>query len=228
MQRPTRILVFGIICLIFGGFIVLHNLGQLVVTVSGPDAIQPPPASSSAGQVAQVMHDTTLAMQEAMREPVYRLGVGLKSLLSLLMAGVLVAAGAGLLRRQIWAIRLAKIWSLYAILAAIAVTTLQAVYILPNIPASSAVPGAGAAMYISTGVMLVLLCVFPVLLLSVLPSRNVIAYLKHQTSGQTQPAPEPAATTPGSTPPSTPTPPPTISAADMTWRDDPWNDPNSQ
>jgi hypothetical protein len=235
MSRPIRIPIFAVLCLTVGGFVVLQNFAQLVSSLGGPDAIQIPAESQSGGPFANVMRDNAVALKAAMHEPVYRIGTGLKAVLSLLMAGVLIGAGVGLIKNQFWALRLAKIWGIYAILSAIANTILPMVYIVPNLTASSSMPGVTeVAMYVVMVFLLIIMCIFPALLIFLLPSRNVAAYLQHQTAGQPQSAPYPAATAhrepptsalPTARKPTSPAPP--VSATDMTWRDDPWNDPNS-
>lgn len=237
MQRPIRIPIFGVICLVFGLFILLQNFGQLNVVIIGADAVQVPPKSESAGQVQQSTRISTLAMQEALREPAYRIGLGLKSVLSLLMVGMLIGAGVGLLRNQPWSIRLARTWGLYAILSGIAITVMQSVYVVPKMELPPAL-----AMHIGMFLMLLLQSIFPVLLLFLLPSRKVVAYLKHKSSGTPMALPQANApqntatqdTTPQSSvsPKSTPAEPapPTrqTGTTDTTWRDDPWNDPSSR
>lgn len=230
MQRPRRIAIFSTLCLLVGGIVLVHNLGQFTVALGGPDAVEVPKDSESQGQMGQVLRASAQALQAAMSDPVYRIGIGLKAVMSLLMAGCLIGAGIGLIRNQPWSLRLARLWGWYAIVSSIAVTILQTVYVVPNIELAQAPPGMAAAQYISMTVVLMLMCVFPVLLIWVLPSRSVTAYLNQQSTGQ--PVPKPASTpvAPAS-PHSTQTPPPSAqqpSARDQTWRDDPWNDPNSQ
>ena len=235
MQRPIRIKIFGIICLVFGGFILLQNFGQLGAVVAGPDGVQVPPASESKGQMTRTMRDMSLALRDAMQEPVYRIGLGLKAVLGLFMAGVLIAAGGGLLRNQLWSLRLARLWGIFAICSAVFITVLQCVYLVSNIPETTMPRTMVVGMYVGMAFSLFLMCIFPALLIFLLPSRNVIAYLAAQSSDH---APLPAASAPAPPQPRPthqparpapppPTPPP-VSAADQTWRDDPWNDPNSK
>jgi len=233
MQRPTRIPIFGIACLIFGGLILLQNFGQLGSALIGPDGVQAPTANESSGQMGNAMRDTTLAIQAAMKEPIYRIGMGLKAVVSLLMAGALIAAGVGLLRGQSWSLRLAKIWAIYAIASGVVVTALQSVYIVPNMPDNPAIPGMAGAMYFGMVFMLVLMCIFPLLLIFVLPSRKVTAYLNRSSNEpapthlEAAPAIRDQPPTASHTPASPPAHPP-VSAADQTWRDDPWNAPESK
>lgn len=226
MQRPKRIVIFGVLSLIVGGFILFNNLQQLSAAIGGPDTIDVQAAGQLPGQMGQLARDSLLAQQVALGEPVYRAGLGLKSLASAAMAGLLVAVGIGLLRNQPWSLRLAKIWAIFAIASALFITILQAVYLLPNIPITQANAGSGAGQYVGIGFIFIVLCIFPILLLRVLPSKPVIAYLKQEQNAHPS-ANTAQAMTPLDQPPANQ---PTTSPQDAqsTWRDDPWNDNKSQ
>ncbi|MGB0766552.1 MAG: hypothetical protein ACPGYV_02445 [Phycisphaeraceae bacterium] len=246
MQRPTRILIFGILCLVVGGGSGLKSLFEAGVALAGPERLSSMVEMVEAqGQSLSASQRRDLETQiEAMRSPVYRGGLGVKTLASLGMAGVLVVAGFGLLRDQAWSLRLARVWAWYAIGSAGFVAVLQSVYLVPAMQQHApAVGGMAGAAYFGIAVSLVLLCVFPVLLLRLLPAPAVVDYLNNPASRGTR---SPAAATPAYTyRPPTPThaqTPPTPAtrpmldassqvsprAADTTWRDDPWNDPSSQ
>ncbi|MEM9020499.1 MAG: hypothetical protein AAGC44_08030 [Planctomycetota bacterium] len=234
MQRPTRTVVFGVFCLIGGGFLLVHNLQQLSVAIGGPDAIDVESVGRVSGPMGEMLRDTSVALQAAMREPVYRVGLGFKALASSAMACVLFAVGLGLMRDRRWTIRLAKVWAIYAIASAVFITVLQALYVVPNVPAAK--DGAAGFQYVSMAFMLLVLCIFPVLLLRQLPTeavKNYLAYQEAQRGGPPvvdtgSPAPfdrrSPVA---DDAPPQAP-PPPSPPSTGSTWRDDPWNDPGAR
>lgn len=231
MHRPTRIIVFGVICLLFGGFILLHNLQQLGVALAGPQGVDVEAASQLPGQLGTMMRDTSLALQSALAYPVFRAGLGLKSLASAGMGGMLIAIGIGLLRDQAWSLKLAKIWALYAIASALFITVLQSVYLVPNIPLAQNSAGAVWAQYVGMAFMFILLCIFPLLLIKLLPSKSVCAYLNKQVaSSAAMPINiEPTTSAPAARPVANPrqASSPDLTPQQTTWRDDPWNDPSN-
>ena len=114
MQRPTRIVVFGILCLIMGGLSGLDNLGAVQLAVLGPAGVQTD-LGGVGGEMGEMIEEVAQATQSALGKPVYRWLFGLEAVLGLVMAGVLVTAGVGLLRDQLWAIRLTRIWGFFAL-----------------------------------------------------------------------------------------------------------------
>lgn len=235
MQRPTRILVFAILCLVVGFFSGISNLGGLIEALLGPNFRPVPPEDASQGMFGQMMRDTALAMRSALEQPAYRITLGVESLIGSLFAAALIVAGIGLLRGQFWALRLARAWACYALLAAALTVVLQVRFVLPGV--SSAVPG---TEIFSAMCMLPLLWAFPVLILTLLSRPVVTDYLrrpKHPPVEQAAiaphlqpPADADAAPSP-QTPPTAPRARPSVPSSDPlqdTWRDDPWNDPKSQ
>lgn len=232
MKRPTRIMVFGILCLIMGGLSGLDNLGAVQLAVLGPAGVQTE-MGGVGGEWGEMIEEVVRATQSALGKPVYRWLFGLEAVLGVVMAGVLVTAGIGLLRDQLWAIRLTRIWGFFALGSAVLTVVLQVRFVMSGI--SSMPPGAGV---LAMSCMLPLLWAFPILLLTLLGRPVVIDYLRWraaQGSGHGQMpsrpvaqttetyasnAPERRATTPPPAPPRSPVP--------DSWRDDPWNDPNSQ
>ena len=84
------------------------------------------------------------------------------------------------------------------------------------------------AQYISMAFVLILLCIFPILLIRLLPSRKVMDYLKQQATATPMPDTPAVTQNQSTTPPTQSQTPAELSHADQTWRDDPWNDPNSK
>lgn len=237
MQRPTRLVVFGVLCLIMGALSGIKNTMEAGLALVGADGLeQMVGMMEGMGQPLSASQRADFDVQiKAHRKPVYRVGQAIESLGSIIMAMVLIAAGLGLLRGRAWSLKLARWWAFYALPAAAVSVILSVRYVLPEMPEASAAGG-----MINGAFMLIMLWVFPVLLLKQLPSKSVKTYLaalEAQRTGTAAPVgTQPFAhTTPsaGPTPPSTtstkPPPTPTSSQpADTTWRDDPWNDPSSQ
>lgn len=266
MTKPTRILVFGILCLGMGLVLGLTNTSELVYAVVGPRFVEIVPQSFGSGAIQESYEDSSRMMQAALRKPVYRVGLGVEAALSILMAGLLMVAGVGLLIEKRWALLLTKIWAYYAIIAAVWVVFLQTRYFLPEsaeINESSLIFGGLLS--------LITYWIFPVLLLLMLGRPIVTDYLNqvatrpgpyaptapasrmmaHSTAPEqarplphravpTRPPPTPQVLAPSPPPqpqplPSASEPEPARSAdADQpaelpdTWRDDPWNAPDSQ
>lgn len=233
MQRPTRIVVFGVLCLVMGGFSLLNNIDQAATALGGPEAVDIPAESEAPGQVGQMMRDVARATRGALSEPVYRIGLGVKSVLGTVMAAVLIAIGGGLLRDRYWALRLARVWAVYAIASALLIVVLQALYVVPAIQAVTQTEGhLPGGEYLGMGFMFMVMCVFPMLLLIVLPKPNVVAYLRGGGEDHRAMPVEDGRGTPSDhaqasgTPPAGPasSPPP---SATSTWRGDPWDDSTS-
>jgi len=231
MKRPTRIAVFGVLCLVIGGFVGIHNFDQLGVALGGPESVEIPTAEEAPGQMGKMLRDTALAVRGALDLPVYRTGLGIKSLLSLAMAGMLIAVGVGLMRDRLWSIRFTRIWAAYAIVAAVATAFLHTQFIVPEIPASAKAFGdIVGGKYLGMALMMAVLCIFPALLLLVLPKPHVVAYLRERASTKDSPsvlqaqAPEPGPADQQQAQ----APMPDQDLSQTTWRDDPWNDPGSR
>lgn len=251
MQRPTRIMVFGILCLAMGVILGLKGLSELSSAVIGPDALPAATTDSDSG-MGQVMGESTRVARLALEKPGYRVTLGIKGAVGGVMAGLLIAAGVGLLRDQLWAVRLAKAWAWYALVAAVVNVVLQARYVVPEM--SSEITGAqGVGTVMLTACMLPILWAFPVCVLTLLGRPVVMDYLRWRSggsggSGQPRPATTqdyaverfasetPSANAPGqnaspdppSQPPRSASRPGDAGRASQTWRDDPWNDANSQ
>ena len=234
MQRPTRIIVFGVFCLIIGFVSGFKNTMEAGLSIAGPVTLdQMRTMMEQMGQPLSKSQDQDFEVQiKALSKPVYRVGQGVESVASMVMAVVLMVAGIGLLRERAWSLRLAKWWAWYAIPAAAVSVVLTMRYVYPEVPDVSV--GTGA---ISSAFMLIVLWAFPVLLLRQLPSEQVKAYLslrERQSAGAAaiptpantpaEPAPVSAPTPQSPQPPQAPAPPPSP-PRDNTWRDDPWNDP---
>ena len=231
MQRPTRIAVFGVLCLIIGGVVGIHNFSQLGVAIGGPEAVQIPSAEDAPGQMGKVVRDNLKATQSALKVPIFRFGLGIKSLLSSVMAGLLIAVGFGLMRDRLWAIKFARIWSAYAIVAAAVSVVLHTEYVVSQTPSAAEVfEGMVLGKYIGMVFMMLMLCIFPALLWYVLPKPHVIEYLRERSALSESPsvlqAPVSEAGPVDAQQPQAPSP--DQSPSESTWRDDPWNDPGSR
>lgn len=230
MQRPTRILIFAIFCLIVGVVSGFKNTMEAGLTIAGPDALEQMLEIAQQQQgLPEVSEMSFRAEIAAQRKPVYRIGQAVESTASMVMALVLIAAGIGLLRDRPWALKLTKAWAYFAIPAAVVSVVLSVRYALPELPDA---PTGGAML--NAAFMLIMLWAFPVLLLRHLPTAPVKAYLADREQQRTGTSPMPANTSaPSATATPHPTPPPATHAPavtrpdDMTWRDDPWNDPSS-
>lgn len=239
MQRPTRIVVFGILCLMVGAFSCLSNFGELSSAISGTTGAQPEQTAGMPEFMKQ-MEDMAKAMDKALQKPAYRVLIGIESSLGALMAGVLFAGGIGLLRDRRWGLKLARAWAFFAICSAVYTVILQTKFVMPEM--SSAM--GGNMIVASAGCSLPFLWLFPVLVLTLLSRPIVTDYLNNagQPSDRSAAAGQPyAAATydvgqpdahgePGTnlTPETKSGPDSTTKSASETWRDDPWNDPNSR
>lgn len=222
-------MVFGIACLIMGGVTVLKNTFESGLALAGPDSLKQmtvmmeemnQPLSKDQKQ----QFDTQIA---ALSKPVYRVGSAVESLASVVMSIVLIVAGIGLLRDRVGALRLTRWWAYFTIPAAVATVLLSFFYLLPAIPDASS---RGGALY--SGLMLLTLWAFPVLLLRHLPTPPVKTYLAARSQGATTSAPPvsvarefggPEDTDNGARPNVR-----SATPSESTWRDDPWNDNTSQ
>ena len=232
-------MIFGVFCLIFGVVSGCKNLMETGMSLAGPDMLERMgEMSRQMGQTLSETQQRDYDMQvEVLRKPVYRVGQGIESAGSAVMAVLLIVGGIGLLIDRPWALKLTRWWSFYAIPAAACSVVLAMRYVYPEMPDA---PVGGAV--IAGAMMLLALWAFPVLLLKVLPSATVKSYLAErdkqrahaapahpQATAQPSPPPPPPAAPlepPGATTPQPP--PPATRPMDNTWRDDPWNDPNSR
>lgn len=241
MQRPRRIVVFGVLCLLVGGLTGLKNTAELVFSAIGPAGIeQMVTYSERAGRPLTKSQQEDMGVHiRTLRKPVYRVGQGIESFASAVMSLVLMVTGVSLLWNRAWSLKLARWWAYYAIPAGAVSVVLSVRYMLPEMPDATS-----AGMVFSGVLMLVVAWTLPVLLLTQLPIDTVRQYLSaHQarrSANTTMPRPQPP-TTP-TAPPHTPpqpsakaaspapaaAPAPPTPAAETTWRDDPWNDPSSQ
>lgn len=236
MQRPTRIVVFGVLCLLIGGLSGMKNTMEAGLALVGPDGLEQILEMAKQQQGLPQSSEQSLRVEiKAQRNPVYRVGQAIESVGSALMALILIAAGVGLLRGWAWSLKLARWWAFFAIPAAGVSVVLTVRFAMPEMP--DATSGGGM---VNGAFMLVMLWIFPVLLLKQLPTDAVKAYLAAReaqrtgnstgvgaqpVSHNTPPAgamPSPPAST---SPPASPT---NAQPADTTWRDDPWNDPSSR
>jgi hypothetical protein len=231
MKRPTRIIVFGIFCLIVGVVTGFMNTIEAALSVAGPDAlVQMQDMMEQMGQPLSASQKEDFDLQiKALSKPVYRAGQGIESVASMAMALVLILAGIGLLRDKTWSLRFAKWWAFYAIPSAAATVVLSMRYVYPELPDA---PVGGEVL---NGLfMLILLWAFPVLLLRQLPTQQVKLYLanrdQQRAGGSPLPTIDNAPAGPVEASPSTPQPPPhpETRPGDNTWRNDPWNDAGSK
>lgn len=241
MQRPTRIVIFGVFCLIFACVVGINSLSQTIVSIAGPQNLE-----KAIGMMQGMGQELSEAQQQnlqiqigAMRSPAYRIGQGLESFASSIMALVLILAGVGLLSGRPWALKLTKWWAYYAIPAAAISVVLTMRHLLPQMP--EATTGRGM---VYAGFTLIALWAFPVMLLRQLPTKQVKAYLawrdRQRYATPSTPMPTPTQTSPNTkrlpanatTPNQTQAPAPQQAAPvtrpiSNTWRDDPWNDPSN-
>jgi len=227
MQRPTRILVFGILCLVMGLLSGLDNLGALRASIVGPGATQTPAGT----EMPEFLRDANKAIEAALSKPIYRVLWGAESALGAVMAGLLIAGGIGLLQDRAWGVRLAKLWAYFAIGSAAFTIFLQAKFVIPEYPAAIS----GSAMPV-LACMLPVLWVFPVLLLTLSTRPVVTNYLSARANQprlyRTSPMPHDPTmpqqlappTQPAARAPSAPRVDEDAPPLNETWRDDPWND----
>jgi hypothetical protein len=249
MQRPTRIVVFGVLCLVIGAAVGVNSLAQAGTSLAGPNVLESMMrmAESMGQEISKTQRENMQVQIRALEKPVYRVGQSIESLASSVMALMLIVGGVGLLAGRSWSLKLTKWWSYYALPAAAIGVVLGMRYIVPEMSSGST----GMAMF-QAGLMLLALWSFPVMLLRHLPTDEVKAYLayrdRQRTAGATAPpkrtantrdaeshAASPATTDDTTTTPTEPKPAPTTEPAapaatplSTTWRDDPWNDPNSK
>ncbi|MFN3168533.1 MAG: hypothetical protein ACE37H_15845 [Phycisphaeraceae bacterium] len=241
MQRPTRIVVFGVLCLLVGFFSGLSNGGELLMSAMGPSFMKSTQSEAMMNAMPEAVRESNQASEAALGKPVYRVGLGIEAGLGLVMAGALIVAGVGLLLDKLWALRLARVWGFYALVASAFSVVLVTRYVTPETP--SATPG---TEMMGACCMLPMLWLFPVLLLTMLNGQSVRRYLQwraqhagpgqpvatrvvaHDTDAPERPAARPTSATldSESTAPGPPSDPPPPSDHD-TWRDDPWNDPGA-
>ncbi len=235
MQRPARIVVFGILCLVMGAVSGLKNLSEAGVALLGPEVMEQAAEMHERWGASEEMVDSSRAQAEALRTTAYRALLGIESLVTALMAVVVIVAGVGLLLGRLWSLRFAKIWAYYAIVLAVVDVVATARFVFPHTTESAG--GSGISMVC----MLPMLWLFPVLLITMLSRPAVIQYLRWRSTQEVssaaasavqqpppivQPPAEPRPPAPRPSAPAAPTTP--ADPRDTTWRDDPWNDPNSQ
>ncbi|MEM9347826.1 MAG: hypothetical protein AAGB26_14545 [Planctomycetota bacterium] len=232
MKRPTRIVVFGVFCLIIGVVSGVKNTMEAGLAFIGPDGLemmlemakeQPPglPETSEQSLTVEI---------KAQRNPPYRIGQAVESTGSAFMAMLLLVGGYGLLRDKRWSLKLARWWAIYAIPAAAVTVALSTRYALPEVPNA---PSNGTFNAI---LMLLAMWAFPVLLLRQLPTEAVKNYLAHQeTQRDGSPVAPAASPAPSDQPPlgtqdrsASPPDPLSPPSTGSTWRDDPWNDPGAR
>jgi len=234
MHRPTRIVVLGILCLAMAGLSSCKNLSEASISLMGPDMLEKVLEQEG---VAGFQKDSMQTMIRALREPAFRIVNGVESFVSTVMSVVLLAGGIGLLMDRRWGIRLAQVWGFYALVLGVINVVLQVRYVVPASP--SLPPGSdGLAMVSGIGCYLPIFWLFPVLLLTMLNRPIVLDYMRWRASQRgggsavpmSMPTHEPPRTMPrpGQTPPTTPPRAQGTADPQQTWRDDPWNDPNSQ
>lgn len=232
MQRPTRIPVFGVLCLLVSAMSGLDNLNSLGVAVVGPGVFESSQAMPEGMPFAEMLDQTASAMVEALKQPTYRVALGSESAVGAAMAGMLLVAGIGLLRDQRWALRLARVWAYFALVSAVVTVVLQARFVMPHV--SSGPPGSAV---LGSVCMLPVFWLFPVLVLTVLGRPGVARYMqwKAKQSGASPFGPIQNPMSPPQSPQETtqqapPSPAQRLQSdtppADRTWRDDPWNDPS--
>lgn len=241
MQRPRRIIVFGVLCLIVGGLTGFKNTMEAVLSAVGPGGLE---------QMVVMMEEMDQPLNKSqqqdfnvqirtLRKPVYRIGQGIESVGSAVMSLMLIVTGIGLLGDRVWSLKLGRWWAYFAIPAGAVSVVLSVRYMMPEMPEATT----GGVMF-SGALMLVVVWTLPVLLLTQLPNAVVKQYLAarqaRRTASNVMPRPQQTASDAPdtSTPPRStgesarPTPaatnlPPT-QTVDTNWRDDPWNDPTSQ
>lgn len=256
MQRPTRVMVFGVLCLLVGALSTLDNAGNVVTGIVGPSAMDAAATPGGDTGLGKMMSDTNAAMRTALGNPVFRWGTAVDGLAGLVMAMALLAAGVGLLKDQLWALKLARAWAWFGLVSAVVTVVLQVRYVMPNVPTGVAVSPLVMSMA-SAACTLPFMWLFPVLVLTVLSRPVVWGYLRAQSSasggGRTSAFPFGAGGSDGfgamdASPPGSPDstsrggeatgssdqnqPKRSVDLPDVdptlqTWRDDPWNDPRA-
>lgn len=241
MQRPTRIVVFGVLCLLVGAVSGLQNLGEMGAAALGPAAVPASATEGAGGAFGQAMGESNAAMRSALGEPVFRIGIGVNALVGAGMAVVLIVAGVGLLMDKRWSVWLAKVWAYVALVCGVVTVVLHSRYVMPAM--ASAPPGGAVVL---AACMLPLLWLFPVLVLTLLGRPVVMDYFDRKRAHdpvahalrthavQAPDGPPPRRETADR--PAAPHPRPTDRPASrqaqrppgQTWRDDPWNDPGSK
>lgn len=234
MQKPSRIVVFGVLSILYGFGAGLVNIEALQLGLSGADAL-PEQSFEGSGQMMQMMREMAQAQRAALDSPVYRVMTGVKGAAGMGLGVLLITAGIGLLRERLWSLKAARLWAFSAMALSVVAVTLQMRYVMPNTTTASQ-GGMSFGALMSLGLM----WLFPLLILKVLCRPVVADYLAHRESHGTTPQPRTMAhasnqppTQSSGQPPAghTPAPRPGTSAGDQaayptdTWRDDPWNDP---
>ena len=191
MQRPARIMVFGVLCLLFAVVSGLHNLMELALVALGPAAV---PASTPTGGgegFGQMMADQNAALRHALEQPAYRLLMALDAMAGALMAVGLATAGVGLFMDKFFALKLARVWAYFALVSAVVTVVINARFVMPHV--ASAPPGSTLAMGTC---MLPILWLFPILVLTVLCRNPVTDYLRHHSARSVGTSPAHALSTP--------------------------------
>ena len=102
MQRPTRIVVFGILCLVMGAVSGFKNLIEAGVALAGPGVMEQAAEMHEQWGMSEEVVDSSRAQAEALRTTGYRALLGVESLVTALMAAVVIVAGVGLLLGRLW------------------------------------------------------------------------------------------------------------------------------
>lgn len=163
-QRPTAILVFGVLHLVFGALGILGLLGSAAIlfTVDPSNPMYP------------ILRDSEF----------YRVYLWASSAVGLLAIIALIAAGVGLLLSQNWARVLSIGYAVYAILAGLAGMVVSWLFVVSPLIAKASVasgPAAAGAIGGAIGGMVgsVIGLIYPVAIIIFMTRRKVVAYF-HQ------------------------------------------------
>ncbi|XAM01109.1 hypothetical protein OT109_06925 [Phycisphaeraceae bacterium D3-23] len=248
MDRPRVLIVFGVINLLFAVGWVVASLGALMYVAM--------PLSYFDNQPMPIDMDPVRAIYSALESPVYRGYWIANSLAGFIGAGLLTAGGVGLLMARPWGRRLSLAWAALAVIAVAASVGMTHGYLTPALASQTNEPlpsGTENAVMIVTS--LVLRWAYPVVLMILLPRPGITALFEQAkqrrdvragvlashddaaspvpVSPTVTPTTNPQAATPAAPhatqPQATPAPvdPQSPPAAQRTWRDDPWNDPDA-
>jgi len=221
MYKPPRIMIFGIVCLVVSVLSGVKNTIETGASLLGPEGLEQVLSIAKQGQGFPEYSEQSLRVEiQAQQNSAYRIGQAIESTVSMLMAALLLIGGLGLLACRSWSLKLIRWWALYAIPATGLAIALSARYAMPLLPEANS-----ASIAASAALMLLVFWAFPVLVLTVLPTKAVKHYLAYRDSQMLGQAHRPQQPTQAETVLSnTVEPKHSKNEIATTWRDDPWRD----
>jgi hypothetical protein len=173
MQRPTVATVFGILNIVFAALGIFGVLASVMLFMAV--------GASSNNPVIQLIHDS----------PAYAAWMKISIVLGLLTAGVLLAAGIGLLMLKPWARMVSIVYAIYAIVMVGIGGAVNYVFLIQPLmqqaqqkqgpEAAGAIGGAIGGMFGSCFGL-----IYPILLLIFMMRANVVAAFRGMPPGEGQ------------------------------------------